>query len=74
MLLLAITLSLFPPFNSGQYAGSVGGPYNDLGRRFMTTKQLMANCRSTTDRNTFALETLAGELGEEAFDRVEPGC
>src|SRR6202011_63797 len=40
-----------------------------LGSAFVSaTKRLMATCRSTTDRNT------AREFGEEAFDRVEPGC
>ena len=66
---------MLPPFNSGEYAFWVGGPYEWFGVGVCVSDEAVDGELQINDRSEHAaLETLAGELGEEAFDRVEPGC
>src|SRR6202030_3908608 len=66
---------LLPPFDSGEDAFWVGGPDEGFGIDVCLRDEAVDGDLQINDRSEHAtLEALARELGEEAFDRVEPGC
>ena len=69
------TLRLLPPFDSGEHAFWVCGPDEGFGIEVCLGDEAVDGDLQINDRSEHAaLEALARELGEEAFDRVEPGC
>jgi hypothetical protein len=65
---------LLPPFDSGEHAFWVGGPDEGLGIDVCVRDEAVDGDKISDRWEHAALEALARELGEEAFDRVEPGC
>ena len=66
---------MLPPFDSGEHAFWVGGPDEGFGIEVCLGDEAVDGDLQINDRSEHAaLEALARELGEEAFDRVEPGC
>jgi hypothetical protein len=66
---------LLPAFNSGEHEFWVSGPYEGFGIGVCICDEAVDGELQINDRSEHAaLEALARELGEEAFDRVEPGC
>ena len=64
---------MFPPFNSGEHSIWVGGPYEGFGISVCLCDEAVDGDLQINDRSKHAaLEALARELGEEAFDGVEP--
>ncbi len=66
---------MLPPFNSGEDALWIGGP--DEGFRIgigICDEAVDGELQVDDGLEDAALETLAREFGEEAFDCVEPGC
>ena len=66
---------MLPAFDSGEDAFWVGGPDEGLGIGVCLSDKAVDSDLEVNDRSEHAaLETTARELGEEAFDRIEPGC
>ena len=66
---------LFPAFDSGEDALWIGGPYEGFGIGVCLGEEAVDGDLQVTDGSEHAsLEATARELGEEAFDRIEPGC
>ena len=64
-----------PAFDSGEDAFWVGGPDEGLGIGVCLSDKAVDSDLEVNDRSEHAtLQTTARELGEEAFDRIEPGC
>ena len=66
---------MFPAFDSGEDALWIGGPYEGLGIGVCLGDEVVDGDLQVNDGSEHAsLEATARELGEEAFDRIEPGC
>ena len=66
---------MLPAFDSGEDAFWVGGPDEGLGIGVCLSDKAVDSDLEVNDRSEHAaLQTTARELGEEAFDRIEPGC
>src|SRR5271169_7084157 len=62
-----------PPFDSGEHAFWVGGPDEAFGIEVCLGDEAVDGGLQSNDRSEHAaLEALAGELGEEAFDSLSP--
>src|SRR6202048_4645430 len=70
-----VTLTLLPAFDSGEDAFWVGGPDEGFGIGVCLSDKAVDSYLQVNDGSEHAaLEATARELGEEAFDRIEPGC
>ena len=66
---------MFPAFDSGEDALWIGGPYEGFGIGVCLGDEVVYGDLQVNDGPEHAsLEAAARELGEEAFDRIEPGC
>ena len=66
---------MFPAFDSGEDAFWIGGPYEGFGIGVCLGDEAVDGELQVNDGSEHAsLEATARELGEEAFDRIEPGC
>ncbi len=66
---------MLPTLDSGEYAFGIGGPDEGLGIGVGLCKEAVDGGLQVGDGpEDAALEAPPGELGEEAFDRIEPGC
>src|ERR1700681_2946607 len=66
---------LLPAFDSGEDAVWVGGPDEEFGIGVCLSDKAVDSDLEVNDGSEHAaLEATARELGEEAFDRMEPGC
>jgi hypothetical protein len=66
---------LLPALDSGEHAFWVGGPHEGFGICVCLCDEAVDGELQINDRSEHAaLEAPARELGEEALDRVEPGC
>jgi hypothetical protein len=66
---------LFPAFDSGEDALWIGGPYEWFGIGVCHGDEVVDGDLQVDDGSEHAsLEATAREFGEEAFDRIEPGC
>jgi hypothetical protein len=66
---------LLPAFDSGEDAVWVGGPDEGFGIGVCLSDKAVDSDLEVNDGSEHAaLEATARELGEEAFDRMEPGC
>src|ERR1700681_423421 len=66
---------LLPAFDSGEDAVWVGGPDEEFGIGLCLSDKAVDSDLEVNDGSEHAaLEATARELGEEAFDRMEPGC
>ncbi len=64
---------MLPACNGGEHAFWVSGPYEGLGIGVCVCDEAVDGDLQINDRSKHAaLEALARELGEEAFDGVEP--
>ena len=66
---------MLPAFDSGEDALWVGGPDEGFGIGVcLSDKAVDSDLQVNDGSEHAALEATARELGEEAFDRIEPGC
>src|ERR1700681_1057799 len=66
---------LLPAFDSGEDPLWVGGPDEGFGIGVcLSDKAVDSDLQVNDGSEHAALEATARELGEEAFDRIEPGC
>ena len=66
---------MFPAFDSGEDALWIGGPDEGFGIGVCLGDEVVDGNLQVHDGSEHAsLEATARELGEEAFDRIEPGC
>ena len=66
---------MLPAFDSGEDALWVGGPDEWFGIGISLGDEAIDGGLEIKDGSEHAaLEATARELGEEAFDRIEPGC
>lgn len=66
---------MFPAFDSGEDALWIGGPYEGFGIGVCLGDEAVDGDLQVNDGSEHAsLEATARELGEEVFDRIEPGC
>jgi hypothetical protein len=66
---------LFPAFDSGEDALWIGGPFEGFGIGVCLGDEEVDGELQVNDGPEHAsFEATARELGEEAFDRIEPGC
>ena len=66
---------MLPAFDSGEDALWVGGPDEGFGIGVCLGDEAVDSDLQVDDGSEHAaLEATARELGEEAFDRIEPGC
>jgi hypothetical protein len=66
---------LFPAFDRSEHAPWVRGPNEGFGIGVCIFDEAVDGELQVNDGSEHAtLEALARELGEEAFDRIEPGC
>jgi len=66
---------LFPAFDSGEDALWIGGAYEWFGIGVCLGDEVVDGDLQVDDGSEHAsFEATARELGEEAFDRIEPGC
>ena len=65
---------MLPAIDSGEYAFGIGGPDEGLGIGVGLCEEAVDGGLQIGDGSEdAALEAPPGELGEEAFDRIEPG-
>lgn len=66
---------MLPAFDSGEDALWIGGPNEGFRIGVYLGNEAVDGDMQVNDGSEHApFETTAGELGEEAFDRIEPGC
>ena len=66
---------MLPAFDGGEDALRIGGPDEGFGIGVCLSDEAVDSGLQVNDGSEHAaLEATAGELGEEAFDRIEPRC
>ena len=66
---------MLPAFDGGEDALRIGGPDEGFGIGVCLSDEAVDSGLQVNDGSEHAaLEATAGELGKEAFDRIEPGC
>ena len=66
---------MLPAFDGGEDALRIGGPDEGFGIGVCLGDEAVDSDLQVNDGSEdAAFEATAGELGEEAFDRIEPGC
>ena len=66
---------MFPALDSGENTLWIGGPYEGFGIGVCLGDEAVDGDLQVNDGSEYAsLEATTRELGEEAFDRIEPGC